>query len=392
MGADSLAIKDMAGILTPYDAFELVSQLNASLDIPIALHAHATSGLSSMTLLKAIEAGIDHIGTAISSMSMTYGQSPTESIVAAFKGTERVPQLDLGKLEGALRGVDSRILFAQVPVGMLTNMESQLKEQGASDKFDKVLEEIPCVRKDLGYIPLVIPTSQIVDTQAVINVLTGERYKSISKQTQGILKGEYGAAPAKFNAEPQVKVLDGGKAMSCRPAVLLTAEIEKLSTELNVFSTEKNISLAKNTVEDVFIYALFPQISLQFLENCNNPDAFEPVPTIEERTISSTPHTQDKSSAYVINVNDKHHHAKINSNNDNLTAFKSLSTTSCLWHKFLTMTQVTTMMILSMPRENHSNHHFQAIFFKHWYNLKVASKWHQRRPNFNCSRNNENGN
>jgi oxaloacetate decarboxylase alpha subunit len=334
MGADSLAIKDMAGILTPYDAFELVSQLKASLDIPIALHAHATSGLSSMTLLKSIEAGIDHIDTAISSMSMTYGHSPTESIVAALKGTERDPQLDLGKLEeiatyfrcvrkkyakfeGSLRGVDSRILIAQVPGGMLTNMESQLKEQGASDKFDEVLEEIPRVRKDLGYIPLVTPTSQIVGTQAVINVLTGERYKSISKETQGILKGEYGAAPAEFNADLQAKVLDGGEAITCRPADLLTAEMEKLSTELKVLSTEKNISLAENTVDDVLTYALFPQIGLQFLENRNNPDAFEPVPTIEEKTISSTPQTQDKSSAYVISVNGKNYHAKINSNNDN---------------------------------------------------------------------------
>jgi oxaloacetate decarboxylase alpha subunit len=265
---------------------------------------------------------------------MTYGHSPTESIVAALKGTERDPQLDLGKLEeiatyfrcvrkkyakfeGSLRGVDSRILIAQVPGGMLTNMESQLKEQGASDKFDEVLEEIPRVRKDLGYIPLVTPTSQIVGTQAVINVLTGERYKSISKETQGILKGEYGAAPAEFNADLQAKVLDGGEAITCRPADLLTAEMEKLSTELKVLSTEKNISLAENTVDDVLTYALFPQIGLQFLENRNNPDAFEPVPTIEEKTISSTPQTQDKSSAYVISVNGKNYHAKINSNNDN---------------------------------------------------------------------------
>jgi oxaloacetate decarboxylase alpha subunit len=334
MGADSLAIKDMAGILTPYDAFELVSQLKASLDIPIALHAHATSGLSSMTLLKAIEAGIDHIDTAISSMSMTYGHSPTESIVAALKGTPRDPQLDLNKLEeiatyfrdvrkkyskfeGSLRGVDARILIAQVPGGMLTNMESQLKEQGASDKFDEVLEEIPRVRKDLGYIPLVTPTSQIVGTQAVINVLTGERYKSISKETQGILKGEYGAAPAEFNAELQAKVLDGSEAITCRPADLLTAEMDKLSTELKVLATEKNISLAEDTVDDVLTYALFPQIGLQFLENRNNPDAFEPAPMLEiEKAVPSAPQTQDKNSAYVISVNGKNYHAKVNGSND----------------------------------------------------------------------------
>ncbi len=336
MGADSLAIKDMAGILTPYDAFELVSQLKSSLDIPIALHAHATSGLSSMTLLKAIEAGIDHIDTAISSMSMTYGHSPTESIVAALKGTDRDPKLDLEKLEeiasyfrhvrkkyakfeGSLRGVDSRILIAQVPGGMLTNMENQLKAQGASDKFDEVLEEIPRVREDLGYIPLVTPTSQIVGTQAVINVLTGERYKSISKETQGILKGEYGSAPAPFNSELQAKVLDGAEAITCRPADLLSPEMDKLSTELKVLSTEKNITLAENTVDDVLTYALFPQIGLQFLENRNNPDAFEPAPTLEENTVTaanSNASESEKSSAYVISLNGKNYHAKIGSDSD----------------------------------------------------------------------------
>lgn len=336
MGADSLAIKDMAGILTPYDAFELVSQLKASLDIPIALHAHATSGLSSMTLLKAVEAGIDHIDTSISSMSMTYGHSPTESIVAALQGTDRDPKLNLEKLEeiasyfrqvrkkyakfeGSLRGVDSRILIAQVPGGMLTNMENQLKEQGASDKFDAVLEEIPRVRQDLGYIPLVTPTSQIVGTQAVINVLTGERYKSISKETQGILKGEYGSAPAPFNNELQAKVLDGAEAITCRPADLLSPEMDKLSTELKVLSTEKNISLAESTVDDVLTYALFPQIGLQFLENRNNPDAFETAPTLEDNTAATAASNNVepiKNSAYVINLNGKNYHAKVNSDSD----------------------------------------------------------------------------
>jgi oxaloacetate decarboxylase (Na+ extruding) subunit alpha len=336
MGADSLAIKDMAGILTPYDAFELVSQLKASLDIPIALHAHATSGLSSMTLLKAVEAGIDHIDTAISSMSMTYGHSPTESIVAALQGTDRDPKLNLEKLEeiasyfrqvrkkyakfeGSLRGVDSRILIAQVPGGMLTNMENQLKEQGASDKFDAVLEEIPRVRQDLGYIPLVTPTSQIVGTQAVINVLTGERYKSISKETQGILKGEYGSAPAPFDRELQTQVLNGAEAIICRPADLLSPEMDKLSTELKVLSTEKNISLAENTVDDVLTYALFPQIGLQFLENRNNPDAFETAPTFEENTAATAASNNVepiKNSAYVISLNGKNYRAKVNSDSD----------------------------------------------------------------------------
>lgn len=333
MGADSLAIKDMAGILTPYDAFDLVTKLKESLDIPIALHAHATAGLSSMTLLKAIEAGIDHVDTAISSMSMTYAHSPTESLVAALQGTDRDPQLDLSALEsiaeyfrevrkkyasfeGTLRGVDARILTAQVPGGMLTNMEGQLKEQGASDKFDEVLNEIPRVRKDLGYIPLVTPTSQIVGTQAVINVLTGERYKSISKETQGILKGEYGAAPAPYDAELQARVLDGAEAVTCRPADLLEPEMDKLSSELTSVAAEKNITLEgeQDHIDDVLTYALFPQIGLQFLENRHNPEAFEPVPTAEDGKTNTGSATAN-AGAYTINVDGKQYSAQVNSSN-----------------------------------------------------------------------------
>ena len=315
MGADSLAIKDMSGILAPYEAFDLVTKLKASLDIPIALHAHATSGLSSMTLLKSIEAGIDHIDTAISSMSMTYGHSPTEALVAALKGTERDPCLDLdlleeiasyfrkvrkkySKFEGALRGVDSRILIAQVPGGMLTNMEIQLKEQGAADKFDEVLAEIPRVRKDLGYIPLVTPTSQIVGTQAVLNVLTGERYKSISKETQGILKGEYGAAPAAFDAELQARVLNGAEVITCRPADLIEPEMERLTKEVTATAKEKGIKLSDNMIDDVLTVALFPQIGMKFLENRGNPDAFEPAP-VEE---SAAPASSGKGGTYTVNV------------------------------------------------------------------------------------------
>lgn len=302
MGADSLAIKDMSGILAPYDAYELITKLKSSLDIPIALHAHATSGLSSMTILKAVEAGIDHIDSAISSMSMTYGHSPTEAVVAALKGTDRDTGLDLdlleeiatyfrkvrkkySKFEGALRGVDSRILIAQVPGGMLTNMESQLKEQGAGDKFDEVLAEIPRVRKDLGYIPLVTPTSQIVGTQAVLNVLTGERYKNISKETQGILKGEYGSAPSAYDKELQDRVLDGKEEITCRPADLLEPEMDKLAAEVKTAAQDKNIQLAENEIDDVLTVALFPQIGLKFLENRGNPDAFEPAP--QEDTASA---------------------------------------------------------------------------------------------------------
>ena len=303
MGADSIAIKDMAGLLRPYEGYELVKRLKAACDIPIHMQCHATTGLSTSTILKCVEAGIDNVDTSISSMSMTYGHSPTEAVVAMFEGTERDTGLDIealeevaayfrevrkkyAKFEGALRGVDSRILVAQVPGGMLTNMESQLKEQGAGDKLDEVLEEIPRVRKDLGYLPLVTPTSQIVGTQAVLNILTGERYKSITRETAGVLKGEYGATPAPVNTELQQRVLEGGEAIDCRPADLLAPEVDKLSEELTALAAEKGISLSpgENQIDDVLTYALFPQIGLQFLENRGNPDAFEPVPTGEEVT------------------------------------------------------------------------------------------------------------
>ena len=327
LGADSIAIKDMAGILTPYIAYELVSKLKASLSIPIHTQCHATAGLSSVAILKAVEAGIDNVDTSISSMSMTYGHSPTESVVAMFQNTEHDTGLDLllleevaayfrevrkkyAKFEGTLKGVDSRILVAQVPGGMLTNMEGQLKEQGATDKFDEVLAEIPRVREDLGFIPLVTPTSQIVGTQAVINVLTGERYKSITKETAGVLKGEYGAAPAPFNAELQARVLNGEKAVECRPADLLDNEMDKLTAELKELAAEKNIRLADNIIDDVLTYALFPQIGLKFLENRDNPDAFEPVPTGNEIYQSAGPQ------AYTVEVNGKTFVVQVNEGGD----------------------------------------------------------------------------
>ena len=318
MGADSIAIKDMAGVLTPYDAFELVSKLKAQTDLEVQLHAHATSGLSDMTILKAVEAGIDRVDTAISSMSMTYGHTATESVVAALAGTERETGIDLllleeiaayfrdvrkkyAKFEGALKGTDSRILVAQVPGGMLTNMENQLREQGASDKFDDVLKEIPRVREDLGFIPLVTPTSQIVGTQAVLNVLTGERYKSISKETQGILKGEYGAAPAPMNAELQARVLDGAEAITCRPADLLENEMDKIIADVDALAADKGIKLAADKIDDALTYALFPQIAPKFLENRGNPDAFEPAPKgADEDTFTVTVDGNE----YVVKVDD----------------------------------------------------------------------------------------
>lgn len=340
MGADSVAIKDMAGILTPYRAYELVSRLKASLSIPVHMQCHATAGLSTAAILKAVEAGIDNVDTAISSLSMTYGHSPTESVVAIFQGTERDTGLDLelleevaayfrevrkkyAKFEGTLKGVDSRILVAQVPGGMLTNMEAQLKEQGALDKFDQVLAEIPRVREDLGFIPLVTPTSQIVGTQAVINVLTGERYKSITKETAGILKGEYGSAPAPFNVELQQRVLDGASVITCRPADLLQPEMEKLTVELQGLAQEKNIKLAQDEIDDVLTYALFPQIGLKFLENRGNPDAFEPVPSGN----APAPREPGAAEVYTVEVNGKSFVVQVNEGGD-IEGLKSVGAAS----------------------------------------------------------------
>ncbi|WP_375057259.1 sodium-extruding oxaloacetate decarboxylase subunit alpha [Zobellella sp. DQSA1] len=306
MGCHSICIKDMSGLLKPYEAEKLIKSIKAAVKLPLALHCHATTGLSLPTHMKAIDAGIDMLDTAISSMSMTYGHSPTETLVAMVEGTERDTGLDLTKLEeiaayfrevrkkyakfeGSLKGVDSRILLAQVPGGMLTNMESQLKEQGAADKMDEVLKEIPRVREDLGFIPLVTPTSQIVGTQAVINVLTGERYKSITKETAGVLKGEYGAAPAPVNAELQKRVLDGAEPITCRPADLLSDELDKLTGEFTELAKTEQLRVATEVVDDVLTYALFPQIGLKFIRNRDNPAAFEPAPGTEPEPAATAP-------------------------------------------------------------------------------------------------------
>jgi len=295
MGAHSICIKDMAGLLKPYEAFELVSRLKKSTKIPIHLHSHATTGLSVASIIKAAEAGIDNVDTAISSLSMTYGHSPTETIVASLEGTERATGLDLVKLEeiahyfrdirkkyaqyeGSLKGVDGRILISQVPGGMLTNMESQLKEQGAADKFDEVMHEIPRVREDLGFIPLVTPTSQIVGTQAVMNVMNGERYKTITKETAGVLKGEYGATPAPVNKQLQDRVLEGAQPITCRPADLIAPEMDKLIAEVQEKAKAENVKLAKNIEEDALINGMFAQVGWKFLVNRGNPAAFEAAP------------------------------------------------------------------------------------------------------------------
>ncbi len=295
MGCHSICIKDMAGLLKPYVAYEIVSRLKETVRIPVALHCHATTGMSTAAIVKASEAGLDYADTSISSMSMTYGHSATESIVTILEGTQRDTGLNLqaieeiaaylrpvrqkyAKFEGALKGIDSRILVAQVPGGMFSNMENQLREQGAAGKIDQVLAEIPRVREDLGFIPLVTPTSQIVGTQAVLNVLMKQRYKIISKEAAALLRGEYGATPAPVNTDLQKKVLNGKAAITCRPADLLEPEIQRLQEKLQVLAREKNFNPAENLIEDVLTYALFPDAGLKFLENRGNPAAFEPVP------------------------------------------------------------------------------------------------------------------
>ncbi|MES9969907.1 MAG: sodium-extruding oxaloacetate decarboxylase subunit alpha [Candidatus Thiodiazotropha sp.] len=334
MGCHSICIKDMAGLLNPYLGYELVTRLKEAVSIPIAMQSHATTGMSTATNIKCAEAGIDMLDTSISSMSMTYGHSATESVVAILKESDRDTGLDLNllqeiaayfrevrkkyaKFEGSLKGVDSRILVAQVPGGMLTNMENQLREQGASDKLDLVLEEIPRVRKDLGYIPLVTPTSQIVGTQSVINVLMGERYKNIAKETEGVLKGEYGATPAPVNSELQMKVLEGAEPITCRPADLLDDEMDKLTAEFHDLAEEHGIKLAADEVDDVLIYALFPQVGLKFLKNRDNPDAFEPPPGAEPAAAAQAPAPAAKAvskggpESYQVEVNGVAYNVKV---------------------------------------------------------------------------------
>ena len=298
MGADSLCIKDMAGLLAPYVAYELITELKKATSLDIHMQCHATTGLSTATYIKAVEAGIDNLDTAISSMSMTYGHTPTETLVAMLDGTDRDTGLDIhlleeiasyfrqvrkkyARFEGALKGIDSRILVAQVPGGMLTNLENQLREQNATDRLDEVLEEIPRVREDLGFIPLVTPTSQIVGTQAVLNVLTGERYKTVTRETEAVLKGEYGATPAKVDSALQERVLDGGEPITCRPADLLEPEFEKQQKELKELAKEKSFKILDD-IDDTLTYALLPQPALKFFQNRDNPDAFEPVPPAED--------------------------------------------------------------------------------------------------------------
>lgn len=277
MGADSICIKDMAGLLLPYQASKLVSALKETVDLPIEIHTHYTSGVASMTYLKAVEAGADIIDTAISPFAMGTSQPATEVMVETLKGTPydtgldqeilseiadyfrpiRDHALETGLLNPKNMGVDIKTLLYQVPGGMLSNLTSQLNEQGAEDKLYDVLKEVPRVRKDLGEPPLVTPSSQIVGTQSVLNVLMGERYKIASKETKDMLLGKYGATVKPMNEEVKEKVIGNEQPITCRPADLLEPELDKLKSEMEIWSEQE---------EDVLSYALFPQVAMDYFK------------------------------------------------------------------------------------------------------------------------------
>jgi len=274
MGADSICIKDMAGLITPYIAYELVTRLKAEVGLPVHLHSHSTSGMASAALLKAAEAGVDIVDTAISALSGTTSHPPTESLVATLEGTERDTGFDLNLLaeiagyftevrkkyaqfESGMKGADVRVLKYQIPGGMLSNLVSQLREQGAEDRYEEVLTEVPKVRAELGYPPLVTPSSQIVGTQATLNVILGERYKVIPQEVKNYVKGMYGRPPAPIDPEIKQKVLGDEEQIDCRPADLIPPGLEQARAEIGDLAQDE---------EDVLAYALFPQVARPFLE------------------------------------------------------------------------------------------------------------------------------
>ncbi len=289
LGCDSIAIKDMAGLLTPYATAELFDQLSKTVKTPIHLHSHATAGLADLCQLKAIENGCRHIDTAISSFANGASHPPTESMVAAFRNTDYDTGLDLEliqeigayfyvvrkkyhQFESEFTGIDTRVQINQVPGGMISNLSSQLKEQGATERMNEVLKEIPLVRKDLGYPPLVTPTSQIVGTQAVFNVMTNERYKTITNEVKLYLQGRYGKAPGKVDKLVRQKAIGNEDVIDCRPADLLNDEMDNLTAQIG--------DLAK-TAEDILIYAMFPEVGKDFLQQRQDgtlvPEALEPI-------------------------------------------------------------------------------------------------------------------
>ena len=280
-GADSICIKDMAALLTPYEASSLVKDIKSAVKIPVQLHTHYTSGLASMCIMKAVEAGVDAVDTAMSPLALGTSHAPTESIVATFQGTEydtgldlvklneirdyfmtlRKKYIDSGLLDPSMLATNTNALLYQVPGGMLSNLLSQLKQAGKADQLEDVLKEVPRVRKDSGFPPLVTPTSQIVGTQAVFNVIMGERYKTVTKEFKGLVKGEYGKTPVQIDPEFQKKILGAEEPITCRPADLLKPELEEMRKECADWTEQE---------EDVLTYAMFPKVAPKFFEQRRN--------------------------------------------------------------------------------------------------------------------------
>lgn len=324
-GADSICIKDMSGLLKPYEAYDLVKAIKSKVDLPVEIHSHATTGLSVATLLKAAEAGADVLDTAISAMAMGTSHSPTETVVEMLKGTEYDTGLDISalleiaayfreirkhyaSLESKFLGADTRILKSQVPGGMLSNLENQLKQQGASDKIDDVLKEIPLVQKDVGYVPLVTPTSQIVGTQAVFNVLFG-RYNNLTQEFRDLLVGKYGKVPAAPNADLVKKALELNKmekVVDCRPADLIEPEWDKMVEE-----SKKNGG--NGSVEDTLTYAMFPKVAAKFFETRANG----PVDAEKTFGLKETPKAASANGSYTVTVNGQNY--QVTSNNGAIT-------------------------------------------------------------------------
>ena len=316
MGSDTICIKDMAGLLAPWDAFELVSAIKESVKVPIHLHTHTTSGYALMTITRAIEAGVDIIDTAISSLSMGTSHSPTETIVSALKGTEYDTGLDMDLLieigkyfadvrkeysafESKFLGVDVNILKSQVPGGMISNLESQLRQQNAYDRLPEVLEELPRCRKDMGYPPLVTPTSQIVGTQAVLNVLMG-RYKVISKESQALIEGKYGKLPGPVDPELMKKVCGDKECLTVRPADVLEPEWEKLKEEVKDKATKE---------EDVIVFALFPQVAETYLKKRGTPP--DEVFKKEEAPAVASAKTAEPTNMFRVTVNGRQYEVQV---------------------------------------------------------------------------------
>ena len=284
LGVDSIAIKDMSGILKPYVAFEMISKLKETISVPIHMQTHATAGLSTATNLKAVEAGIDNLDTSISSMSLTYGHSPTESIVSSFEDSERATGLDLSKLqkvadyfknvrakysefEGSLKGVDTQMLSSQVPGGMLSNLESQLKELNKTDLYEDVIKEIPKVRKDLGFPPLVTPVSQIIGAQAMMNVSEKESYKNLSKETINLATGYYGKLPGRINDELLALVEKNQETISVRPADLIEDDMDERKEDLKNFCVQNNLKDFSEHEEYLLCFIQFPYSTTDYLKS-----------------------------------------------------------------------------------------------------------------------------